>query len=135
MVELVAVDLLEVARCRNDLWSRTLGLGACLMGAFGCAENHALQHCSMVKAAVFQHPAFDLAGTTSLPSFVSCYRCDCKGGEKYVRDDNNDIVGIDEDLLCRHCKGSCWCEQRFWNQFAEDGDGKLKGEELKEEDE
>lgn len=71
----------------------------------------------MIKAAVFHHPAFDLAATSSMESFVWCGACQCtdksnRGGDGYV------CVGEDDEdsAMCDHCRGSCWCDERYWTE-------------------
>jgi len=85
------------------------------MYEFGCMRIHALEHCPMVMAAVSVHPMFELGGKVSMATFVSCRRCECKGGD-------DKLASVDDRLpLCGHCGGTCWCDGRYWNGPDEDG--------------
>jgi hypothetical protein len=83
------------------------------MKGFGCSEIHALKDCSMIKAAVVQHPSFDVDRTRPLASDVSCGRCECLHDNDYADDSDYPV--------CDHCEGSCWCEQRYWDGPVERG--------------
>lgn len=108
----MAVDLLEVCRCFNELWDTPVESGGCLMTGFGCDEHHALKECMKIRAAVWKHPTFDLNAGTQLESSIECLRCECTGcGDS----DDENVVDVDEESpICGHCDGTCWCEQRYW---------------------
>ena len=85
------------------------------MAGFGCRQSHALKDCLKIKAAVWKHPAFELGADTSLNSFIGCRSCRCTKGDGYVWDEDGNVVDIDDEYrVCGHCRGSCWCDQRYW---------------------
>lgn len=112
----MAVDLLEVCRCCNELWDTSVAVDGCPMIGFGCGESHALKDCVRIQAAVRIHPAFDLQADTQLKSFIGCARCECTRGDGYIWDeDGENIIDVDHNFSsCGHCNGSCWCDQRYW---------------------
>jgi hypothetical protein len=86
------------------------------MAGFGCGKSHALKQCIKIRAAVWKHPAFDLGADSQLNSFIGCARCECTGGDGYIRDDDGEnVIEVDHGFsVCGHCTGTCWCDQRYW---------------------